>query len=132
MSCVNSLYAKYFLMSLLDEILSSDEASLKLMGDILRVLTICMGALWIDELYPEVNVFRRALGDEPVSKKDVDHALNRLEEYGFITVSPAIKAGEKAEGIKSKLVKIIDFHEVSTKALMDNRVSRYRDLLRFK
>ena len=122
----------FYLMTLLDEILSSQSDDMMLKGDIIRVLTICMGALWIDELYPEVNVFRRALGDSPVSNREVDKALEDLVEAGFIDVSPRIKAGERAEGIKSKLVKLVNFHEIAGRVLRDERVSRYRALLRFR
>jgi len=35
------------------------------MGDILRVLLVCMGALWLPELRAELEGFRRTLGEEP-------------------------------------------------------------------
>ena len=79
-----------------------------------------------------MNVFRRALGDSPVSNREVDKALEDLVEAGFIDVSPRIKAGERAEGIKSKLVKLVNFQEIAGRVLRDERVSRYRALLRFR
>lgn len=120
------------LMRSLDDILSARDDKSMLEGDIIRVLTICMGALWIDELYPEVNVFRSALGDPPASKTEIDNALDELVNTGFINILPGIKAGERAEGIKSKLVKLVSLEEVAGKVLSDERVSRYRALLRFK
>ena len=100
-----------------------------LMGDIIRILYICMGALWIDELYAELSAFRRALGEDEPDNKDIDKALDILRDSEIIEIRPAIKATTGEKGVKSKLVKLLDI-EVYTHIHRDPRYIRYRSLFR--
>ena len=117
-------------MGVIDSILRSNEYMESIMGDILRVLALCMGALWIDELYDEVNAFRISLGDSLISRSDVDEAIGRLRDIGLITIEDRIKAGEFGEGVRSKLVSLKDLGDVYIYIRLDDRYNRYKELLR--
>ena len=64
-----------------------------LMGDIIRVLGLCMGRLWLSEIGPEIEAFRRTVGkEEAVDDELLMKAIRRLEGLGIVDSESKIKA----------------------------------------
>ena len=112
----------------LDEILSASSGLEKLMGDILRVLTIFTGALWLWEIYQELKGFRFTLGEEPPTLGDVTRAINKLSNEGFILTEKRIRASLGGEGIEDVLITLNLSPRERIKLLMDKRVREYQSV----
>jgi len=64
-----------------------------LKGDVLRMLSISLGALWMKELKMEIDVFRSTMGKKgEVKKEDLRRAIEELKKEGLITYSRRIRA----------------------------------------
>ena len=105
--------------------LASSEGKGLLMGDILRVLLVCMGALWLPELRAELEGFRRTLGEEPPTESEVSEALRELEEAGLVRVKPGIRATHRPEGERTYLVELVRDESVLRAIAADERLARY-------
>ncbi len=95
------------------------------MGDILRVLLVCMGALWLPELRAELEGFRRTLGEEPPTESEVGEALRELEATGLVRVKPGIRATHRPEGERTYLIELVRDESVLRAIAADERLSRY-------
>jgi hypothetical protein len=114
----------------IDDILLAESGLEKVMGDIVRVLSICMGALWIRELYMEIDAFYRSLDETPPKQTSVEEALSRLEDMGIIEMTPAIKATMGPEGEKTVLVRLLQYNRVVSRIRKDSRLADY--IIRYK
>lgn len=114
----------------MEELLKATEGLESVMADVLRVLYVCMGSLWLSELISEYRVFVEALGDVPASEDEVRRAVNRLSEIGLVSVREGIRATMSQEGERTYLVSLKLSSQQLTLLRNDSRVSRYRDLWR--
>ena len=114
----------------LDDILQAESGHEKIMGDIIRVLSLCMGALWIGELYMEVKAFYRSLEEEPPGDESIDNALHRLEDLEIVALTPGIRATESPMGEESILVKLLRYNDVAMRLSSDPRLAEYLDRYR--
>ncbi len=105
--------------------LASSEGRALLMGDILRVLLVCMGALWLPELRAELEGFRRTLGEEPPTESEVGEALRELEAAGLVRVKPGIRATHRPEGERTYLIELVRDESVLRAIAVDERLARY-------
>ncbi len=114
----------------LNDILSSDKGLGKVMGDILRVLYLCLGSLWLPELMMELRGFRETLGEEAPNIEEVSKALDELHKMGFIERRRGIRATFDREGEETFLISIKRSPEILSALLRDRRVVRYREIWR--
>lgn len=116
---------------MMEELLKATEGLESVMADVLRVLYVCMGSLWLSELMSEYRVFVEALGETPASEDEVKKAVNRLGEIGLVSVREGIRATMSREGERTYLVSLkLDSQQL---ALLrnDSKISKYRDLWRY-
>ena len=107
------------------EILSSRSGIEFVMGDVLRVLAVCMGALWLPELVAEVSGFRRTLGENIPNPKDVEKAVMKLRDLGYVTVREGIKATMGPKGEQTILIRLVRNPELIEALSEDDRLGRY-------
>ncbi len=101
----------------------------RLMGDILRVLGLSLGRLWLAELAAEIAAFRETLGfSEPTSRKELVDAVMSLAGLGLVTVEERIRATYSG-GENDLLVGVVDFDELSNALMDDEAYNRYRSIL---
>ena len=112
----------------LRNVLSFNEGLGKVMGDVLRVLYLCMGSLWFPELIMELRGFRETLGEEAPSSDEVKRAVNELAKLGLIEMRRGIRATFYREGEETYLISVRRTPEILSELLRDERVRRYRDI----
>ncbi|MCD6340592.1 MAG: hypothetical protein J7L51_01390, partial [Desulfurococcales archaeon] len=100
----------------LKELLSAREGMKKIMGDVLRVLYLFSGTLWLPELIVELSGFKETLGEgEDVPKRrKVEDAVNLLNMAGLVSIKPGIRATASSKGEKTILVSLVRKDEVLT------------------
>jgi len=112
----------------LEELLKSDSGMNKVMGDVIRVLYLCMGALWLPELLDEYKVFTKALDDVPANDEVVMEAIDELSRLGIVNVREGIRATFTPEGEKTFLISLRE-ESIKVDVLRnDERIRKYRDL----
>jgi len=116
---------------LVEDLLKSTEGLESVMADVLRVLYVCMGSLWLSELMSEYRVFVEALGGTPASEDDVRKAIDRLSEMGLVSVREGIRATMSQEGEKTYLVSLKLSSQQLSLLRNDLKISKYRDLWRY-
>jgi hypothetical protein len=116
---------------LVEDILKSTEGLESVMADVLRVLYVCMGSLWLSELMSEYRVFVEALGGTPASEDDVRKAIDRLSEMGLVSVREGIRATMSQEGEKTYLISLKLSSQQLSLLRNDLKISKYRDLWRY-
>ncbi|MEM2137022.1 MAG: hypothetical protein QXX09_05115 [Candidatus Methanomethylicia archaeon] len=99
-----------------------------LMGDIIRVLALGLGRLWLSELVAEVNAFRYTLGVEGlVSEDDVKYALKVLEENGIVICENRFRSQLLGESVLDVLVSLTNYSSVLNELKSDLRYNEYID-----
>jgi len=101
-----------------------------LMGDIVRVLGLLLGRLWLSELSAEVSAFRASVGrPQDFSEEDLKLAIKRLEGLNMVSVEEGLRAtfGKPEPDSLIGLNVAIPVIEFLSK---DEDVKRYRMLLR--
>ena len=111
-------------------ILSNTSTSLdRLKGDILRVLGLSMGRLWLSELKPELETFRVSLGlVEPVEAEELRKAITELVNDEVLEAEERIKA-TLAGGEKDLLIGVKDVNSLILAVKDDEAYRRYREML---
>jgi len=101
-----------------------------LMGDVVRVLGLLLGRLWLSELYSEVSAFRASIGrPQDFSEKDLKLAIKRLEELKIVSVEEGLRAtfGAPVQDFLVGLNVVFPIVEFLSK---DEDIKRYRMLLK--
>lgn len=111
----------------LKELLSAREGMKKIMGDVLRVLYLFSGTLWLPELIVELSGFKKTLGEgEDVPKRrKIEDAVNLLNMAGLVSIKPGIRATASSKGEKTILISLVRKDEVLTELSMDEKVRKY-------
>ena len=113
----------------LKEVLSSDEENYVLMADIVRVLALYYGVLWMGEIVNEIKSFRSTIEGVDVEELDanaVRKAVEALKEMGIISYE--IKTRSSFTGITpvtDLLVKLVDHSLTLNMLASDERFRRY-------
>ncbi len=114
----------------MERLLKASEGLECIMGDVLRVLYISMGSLWLSELVGEYRVFVEAIGGVHASESDIKEAINELSTAGLVNVREGIRATMSQEGERTYLISL----KLNTQQLLalrnDEKVAKYRDLWR--
>ncbi len=111
-----------------DEVLRADSGLGKVMGDVLRTLYLCAGALWLPELLAELEGFKSTLGESPYTKEEVEKAVKELKAMGLVEVRPGIRATMEPQGEKTVLISLKRSAEVISSLSSDSRISHYRKI----
>lgn len=101
-----------------------------LMGDIVRVLGLLLGRLWLSELCSEVSAFRTSLGrPQDFSEKDLKLAIKRLEDLKIVSMEEGFRAtfGAPEQDLLVGLNVTVPIIEFLSK---DDDIKRYRMLLK--
>lgn len=113
---------------MMEELLKANEGLESVMADVLRVLYVCMGSLWLSELMSEYRAFVEALGEKPASEDEVKRAVDRLGEIGLVSVREGIRATMSREGERTYLISLKLSNQQLTLLRNDSKISKYRDL----
>ncbi len=101
-----------------------------LMSDVVRVLGLLLGRLWLSELYAEVSSFRASVG-RPLefSDKDLQLAIKRLKELHIVNTEEGLRAtfGKPEPDTLVGLNVVAPIIEFLSK---DDDIKKYRMLLR--
>ncbi|MEM4486441.1 MAG: hypothetical protein QW116_04260 [Zestosphaera sp.] len=112
----------------MESFLKATEGLESVMGDVLRVLYICMGALWLSELIGEYRVFVETLGGVPASEESIKKAVEELCNVGLVSVREGIRATMSEEGERTHLISLnIDSRLLQT-LRNDEKIAKYREL----
>ena len=115
----------------LKEVLTARSGLKEVMGDVLRVLYLFSGTLWLPELITELSGFKRTLGEGEIPKKNkVEDAVNLLNMAGLVTVRPGIRATASSKGEKTLLISLARRDDVLSHLSSDEKVCKYRQAWR--
>ena len=109
----------------LKEVLSYNNDPKMILGDVIRVLALYRGKLWLSEIIMELSSFRRTLSDTVPSDRDVVEAVRKLCSLGLVKMHKRLRADLfKSKGIEDYLVELaIPLYEVWS--IGDSRLNRY-------
>jgi hypothetical protein len=97
-----------------------------LMADVVRVLSLASGKLWVDELYAELNAFRETLDrGSALSDKDVRKSTKALEALDIVTTEERVAANSGAPR-PTLLVALNRSEPLAKLLLVDGDIRRYR------
>ena len=102
-----------------------------LIGDVVRVLSLLLGNLWLSELLSELTSFRSTLG-RPVafSNEELDNSIKTLKALNIITTREGFRATfNKPE--PDVLVGLIDSKTLGAALELDADIGKYRMLSKF-
>ena len=111
----------------LKELLSAREGMKEIMGDVLRVLYLFSGTLWLPELIVELSGFKETLGEggSIPKRSKIEDAVNLLNMAGLVNVKPGIRATASSKGEKTLLISLVRKDEVLAELSMDEKVRKY-------
>ena len=109
----------------LKEVLSHSSDPEMILGDVIRVLALYRGKLWLSEIIMELSSFRRTLGDTVPSDKDVIEAVRKLSSLGLVKMHKRLRADLfRSKGIEDYLVELnVPLYEVWGRG--DSRLNKY-------
>ncbi len=111
----------------LKELLSARGGMKEIMGDVLRVLYLFSGTLWLPELIVELSGFKETLGEggDIPKRKKIEDAVNILNMAGLVSIKPGIRATASSKGEKTILISLTRKDEVLAELSMDEKVRKY-------
>jgi len=116
------------------EILEKEKESRKysVMADILRILSLTFGRLWLFEIVNEINAFRRTLGiSEDVSYDECLSAARELAGKGIITFEEKIRGTfTSPKGVPDVLVGLKIRNIAPILASVDEKLRKYIEIRR--
>ena len=117
---------KEIIQKLQEEAKSKKES--KLLLNILRVLSTYYGVLWLSELYGDLIKFYSYF-DWPIDfdVKDLNRAVEKLENFGLIVSEIRFKAGYSKEVRKEKFIQLKNMHEVVSILSNDEYYMRFQN-----
>ena len=116
------------------EILENEEKSRKysVMADILRILSLTFGRLWLFEIVNEINAFRRTLGiSDYVNYDECFAAARELANKGIVTFEEKIRGSfTSPKGVPDVLVGLKERSTASILMSVDEKLRRYVEIRR--
>ncbi|RLE63097.1 MAG: hypothetical protein DRJ38_08355 [Thermoprotei archaeon] len=98
----------------------------KLQLDVIRVLTIFNGVLWMSEIIPDIMKIHGHVMDYLPTEKMLEKVLEKLEDDGIINVEVRERGMMFSKGVyKDKLVKLLNLREARTLLTSDNVYINY-------
>lgn len=116
-------------MQIVSEILSKSDNFSMLMGDILRVLSLSFGRLWLSELIMEIEGFRSSFGEVgKVNADDVADAVDNLERLNVLQTEKRLRSSMLSGSIPDLMVTLLNLSSVLTIVRNDPRFLQYMRL----
>lgn len=117
--------------NIVSEILGNPAGNVeKLMGDIIRVLGLSIGRLWLYEIKLEIEALRSSLNrSEDFNDEMLKEAIQRLQSMGIVKTEPGLRATFR-ESEPDLLVDLTDRHTASIALLQDNDYVKYHKMMR--
>ena len=116
------------------EILEREKESKKygVMADILRILSLTFGRLWLFEIVNEINAFRRTIGvSEDVNYEECLSAAKELANKGIITFEEKIRGTfTSPKGVPDVLIGLRIRNIATTLASIDEKLRKYIEIRR--
>ncbi len=116
------------------EIFEKENESKKyeVMADILRVLSLTFGKLWLFEIVNEINAFRRTIGiSESVNYEECLNATRELANKGLITYEKKIRGTfTSPKGVPDILVGLRNRALASVLVSIDAKLRKYVEIRR--
>lgn len=108
------------------DILSARGGMKEVLGDVLRVLYLFSGTLWLPELISELSGFKETLKEESlIPTKKIEDAVNILNVAGLVSIRPGIRATVSGKGEKTILISLVRNDEVLKALSQDEKVLKY-------
>jgi len=112
--------------NVISDILGNRDDFSILMGDIIRVLSLYFGQLWLSELILELKGFRASLGDnQAIDEDEFERAIDKLRTYNVINVEERLRSSLLSGSVPDKMVKLINLEEVYNAVKDDERYVKY-------
>lgn len=117
------------MISVINGILEKNDDFSVLMGDILRVLSLYFGQLWLSELFLELEGFRASLGDDKaIDEDEFKKAIVHLRSYNIINVEERLRSSLLSGSVPDKMIKLVDFEDIFNAIKDDKRYTKYVEL----
>jgi len=102
-----------------------------LMGDIVRVLNLLLGTLWLSELSAELSSFRSSL-ERPAtfSDEELENAIKTLKDLNIVSIQKGLKATFERPK-PDVLVGLVVSQPFSNIIESDKDIKKYRTLSKF-
>ncbi len=118
----------------LSEIISKESESKKyrVMADILRILSLTFGKLWLFEIVGEVNALRRTLNiGEEVSYNECLEAIRELAKNKLISFEEKIRGSfTSSRGEPDLLIELSNRSVAATLLAIDDKIRKYLEIRR--
>ncbi len=111
-------------------ILSAREGIEEVMGDVVRVLHLSLGSLWLPEVIMELRGFKETLQEEMPKEDIIEEAVRRLSELGIVTLEEGVRASLSGRNERTYLVRLRRDPELVKALAGDEKIAKYRDIWR--
>ena len=111
-------------------ILSAREGIEEVMGDVIRVLHLSLGSLWLPEIFMELRGFKETLQESVPKEEVIEEAVRRLGELGIVTLEEGVRASLSGRNERTYLVRLKRNPELIKALASDEKIAKYRDIWR--
>ncbi len=111
-------------------ILSAREGIEEVMGDVIRVLHLSLGSLWLPEIFMELRGFKETLQESIPKEEVIEEAVRRLGELGIVTLEEGVRASLSGRNERTYLVRLKKNPELIKALASDEKITKYRDIWR--
>ncbi|HDO20064.1 MAG TPA: hypothetical protein ENG81_00870 [Candidatus Bathyarchaeota archaeon] len=113
-------------VEMLNQILRGGDEESLLMGDIIRVLSLGFGRLWLSELILELKGFRLSLNEKvELEERKISKAVEKLEKMNIVKVESRLKSRLNASSMPDKLISLNDYRRILENLKNDQRYNEY-------
>jgi len=113
-------------VEMLNQILKGGDEESLLMGDIIRVLSLGFGRLWLSELILELKGFRLSLNEKvELEERKISKAVEKLEKMNIVKVESRLKSRLNASSMPDKLISLNDYRRILENLKNDQRYNEY-------
>ena len=109
-------------------ILSAREGIEEVMGDVIRVLHLSLGSLWLPEIFMELRGFKETLQESIPKEEVIEEAVRRLGELGIVTLEEGVRASLSGRNERTYLVRLKRNPELIKVLASDEKIAKYRDV----
>jgi len=109
-------------------ILSAREGIEEVMGDVIRVLHLSLGSLWLPEIFMELRGFKETLQESIPKEEVIEEAIRRLGELGIVTLEEGVRASLSGRNERTYLVRLKRNPELIKVLASDEKIAKYRDV----
>ena len=113
-------------MDIISEVLGKNDYSSKLMGDIIRVLSLSFGRLWLSELVMEIRGFRRSFGESgEIDADEIAKAVKELKRLNVLETEEKFRSSLISGSVPDLMVKLLNVNSILNVVRHDQRYLHY-------